>query len=102
MFLSLDQPQRVRREFCETLILAVPIVLGQLSAIGMNVVDAVLAGHYAAATLAAVAVGASIWSLVIVAAIGVMLALPPTVAQLAGAGNDVRIGAVFRQALWLA
>ncbi|MGA9334160.1 MAG: MATE family efflux transporter, partial [Rudaea sp.] len=42
------------------------------------------------------------WSLVIVAAIGVMLALPPTVAQLAGAGNDVRIGAVFRQALWLA
>lgn len=102
MFLPLAHPQRLRREFRETLILAVPIVLGQLSAIGMNVVDAVLAGHYGAATLAAVAVGASIWSLVIVAAIGVMLALPPTVAQLSGAGNDVRIGAVFRQALWLA
>ncbi|MEO8802766.1 MAG: MATE family efflux transporter [Rudaea sp.] len=102
MFLPLDQPQRLRREFRETLILAVPIVLGQLSAIGMNVVDVVLAGHYGAATLAAVAVGASIWSLVIVAAIGVMLALPPTVAQLSGAGSEARIGVVFRQALWLA
>lgn len=96
------QPQRLRREFRETLILAVPIVLGQLSAIGMNVVDTVLAGHYGATTLAAVAVGASIWSLVIVAAIGVMLAVPPSIAQLAGAGAHARVGMVFRQALWLA
>ena len=31
-----------------------------------------------------------------------MLALPPSVAQLAGAGERARIGALFRQALWLA
>ena len=97
-----NEPARLRREFRDTLTLAAPLVLGQLSAIGMNVVDTVLAGHYNAATLAAVAVGTSIWSLVIVAAIGVMLALPPSVAQLAGAGADARIGALFRQALWLA
>jgi MATE family multidrug resistance protein len=93
---------RLRHEFRDTARLAAPLVLGQLSAIGMNVVDAVLAGHYNAATLAAVAVGTSVWSLAIVSAIGVMLALPPSVAQLAGAGERERIGALLRQALWLA
>ncbi|HEY7873206.1 MAG TPA: MATE family efflux transporter [Rudaea sp.] len=103
MFSILRQdPARLRREFRDTLTLAAPLVLGQLSAVGMNVVDTVLAGHYDAATLAAVAVGTSIWTLAIVAAIGVMLAVPPSVAQLAGAGEELRIGALLRQALWLA
>ena len=93
---------RLRAEFRETARLAAPLVLGQLSAIGMNVVDTLLAGHYNAQTLAAVAVGTSVWSLAIVAAIGVMLALPPSVAQLAGAGERERIGTLLRQALWLA
>jgi MATE family, multidrug efflux pump len=93
---------RLRREFRDTVALAAPLVLGQLSAVGMNVVDTLLAGHYNAATLAAVAVGTSIWSLALVAAIGVMLALPPSVAQLAGAGEQAKIGALFRQSLWLA
>jgi MATE family multidrug resistance protein len=93
---------RWRQELREILHLAWPLVLGQLSAIGMNVVDTVLAGHYDADTLAAVAIGTNVWSLAIVAAIGVMLALPPSVAQLAGAGETWRAGALFRQALWLA
>lgn len=81
--------------------LALPLVTGQLSAIGMNVIDAMLAGHLDAHTLGAVAVGTSVWSLAIVAAIGVMLALPPSVAQLNGAGRPADIGPLFRQALWL-
>jgi len=82
--------------------LALPLVLGQLSAVGMNVVDAVLAGHLDAHTLAAVAVGTSIWALAIVTAVGVMMALPPSVAQLNGAGRHEDIGPLFRQAVWLA
>ena len=93
---------RWRREIRETFVLATPLILGQLSSIGMNVIDTLLAGHLDARTLAAVAVGTSLWSLAIVAAIGVMLALPPSVAQLAGAGEQSRIGPLFRQALWLA
>ncbi len=77
-------------------------MFGQLAAIGMNVVDVVLAGHFDAHTLGAVAVGASVWTLAVVAAIGVMMALPPSVAQLHGAGRADAIGALFRQALWLA
>jgi MATE family multidrug resistance protein len=95
-------PARLRHEFREIFVLALPLILGQLSSIGMNVVDTLLAGHLNAHTLAAVAVGASLWSLAIVAAIGVMMAVPPSVAQLAGAGRHERIGPLFRQTLWLA
>jgi multidrug resistance protein, MATE family len=93
---------RARRELRETFALALPLMLGQLSAIGMNVVDTLLAGHLNAHTLASVAVGAGVWSLAIVSAIGVMMAVPPNVAQLAGAERRGEIGALFRQALWLA
>src|SRR4249919_3084051 len=94
--LALDR-SRLTREAGETLRLALPLMAGQLSAIGMNVVDVMLAGHLDAHTLGAVAVGTSVWSLALVAAIGVMLALPPSVAQLNGAGRRDEIGALFRQ-----
>jgi MATE family multidrug resistance protein len=90
-------PPRLRSELRETLRLAAPLVLGQLSAIGMNVVDTLLAGHYDAQTLAAVAIGANVWMLALVAAIGVMLAMPPSVAHRHGAGEREAIGALLRQ-----
>jgi MATE family multidrug resistance protein len=90
------------RELKETVVLALPLVVSQLSAVGMNAIDAVLAGHHGATTLGAVAVGAGIWSLAVVVAIGVTMAVPPSVAQLYGAGRHAEIGALFRQALWLA
>jgi MATE family multidrug resistance protein len=93
---------RFARELWETAVLALPLVVSQLSAVGMNAIDAVLAGHHGAATLGAVAIGASIWSLALVVAIGVTMAVPPSVAQLDGAGRRDAIGPLFRQALWLA
>ena len=67
---------RYARETRATVKLALPLIAGQLSSIGMNAVDVVLAGHYNPHTLAAVAVGANVWLLALVAAIGVMMALP--------------------------
>jgi len=99
--LALDR-SRLTREAGDTLRLALPLMAGQLSAIGMNVVDVMLAGHLDAHTLGAVAVGSSVWSLALVAVIGVMLALPPSVAPLAGAERREAIAPLYRQALWLA
>ncbi len=79
-----------------------PLVVGQLSSMGMNVVDTVLAGRHGTTTLAAIGVGAPAWSVVILLCIGVLMAVPPTVAHLVGAGRREAIGAVARQALWLA
>ncbi|MEO7199359.1 MAG: MATE family efflux transporter [Dokdonella sp.] len=93
---------RLLAEFGATSRLALPLVLGQLSAVGMNVIDTMLAGHLSKHALGAVAVGASIWTLVLVSAIGIMMSLPPSVSQLHGAGRDSEIGPLFRQSLWLA
>ncbi|MGH8323286.1 MAG: MATE family efflux transporter, partial [Steroidobacteraceae bacterium] len=93
---------RLKRELNATLHLAVPLVLGQLSSLGMSVIDTLLAGHLNAHTLGAVALGTSIWYLLTVIAMGVMASLSPSVAQLHGAGRHAAIAPLFRQALWLA
>lgn len=98
---QVDLP-RVRHELGATVRLALPLIAAQLAAMGTNVVDALLAGHVNAHVQAAVATGAGVWSLAILAGIGTMMAVPPTVAQLDGAGRRDEIGAVFRQALWIA
>jgi MATE family multidrug resistance protein len=90
------------REIGPTLRLAGPLAAGQLFAIGMNVVDAMLAGHLGAHVLGAVAVGASVWTFPLMAIVGVMMALPPSVAQLDGAGRRDEVVPLFRQAVWLA
>jgi len=102
--MSSFRPDRARvvQEISATVRLALPLILAQLAAVGTNMVDAMLAGHHSAHVLGAVAVGASIWSLAILSGIGMMMAVPPSVSQLDGAGRRGEIGAVFRQAMWLA
>ena len=93
---------RLGREMRVSLVLALPLVLGQLAAMLMSVVDAVLAGHHGVDTLAAVTVGSSIWTVALLLCVGVMMAVPPSVAQLNGAGRRAEIAPLWRQALWLA
>lgn len=92
---------RLRREVRASLVLAVPVILGQTSAVAMNVVDTLLAGRHGALTLAAVGVGSAVWSLVILVLIGVLMVVPPFVSQLNGGNRRSEIGALFRQVLWL-
>lgn len=82
--------------------LALPLVLGQLSAMGMNTVDVVLAGHLGAQVLGAVAVGTALFHLANVTAIGVNAALSPSVAQLDGARRRGAVGPLFRRGLRIA
>ena len=90
------------REMRATIRLAGPLIGGQLCLIAANVVDLVLAGHLGARVLGAVAVGASIWSFALIALSGLMMAVPPTIAELDGAGRRHEAPLVFRQAFVLA
>ncbi len=101
VFVRILRPH-IRSELAATVHLALPLIAAQLAAMGTNVVDALLAGHMSAHVQAAVATGAGVWSLAILAGIGTMMAVPPTVAQLDGAGRRHEVGAVLRQALWIA
>ncbi len=88
-------------ELRATFSLALPMVASQLAMISASVVDMVMAGHLGAGVLGAVAVGMNIWMIGLIATLGLMLAIPPSIAQLDGSGRRHEVGALIRQALYL-
>jgi MATE family multidrug resistance protein len=93
---------RFFREMRASVRLALPLALGQLAAMLMGVVDSLLAGRHGLRTLAAVTVGSSIWNVALYVCVGLMMAIPPSVAQLNGANRRDAIAPLWRQALWIA
>ena len=98
-----DRPARgFGRELRTTAVLAGPLVAGHVATGLIGLVDGLIAGRHGTGTLAAVSVGTALFWLPIMIPMGTLMALPPTVSQLDGAGRRGEVGAVFRQALWLA
>ncbi len=78
------------------------MLIGQLATVGMSVADVAMAGHASAQDLAGVALGSSIWGMVIVTLMGVVMSVNPIVSHHVGAREFARIPHVVRQALWKA
>lgn len=93
---------RLPDEIRTTALLAGPLVLGHVAAGLIGFIDSLIAGHHGTQTLAAVAVGTALFWLPVVVPMGTLMAVPPSVSQLDGAGRRSEIGALFRQALWVA
>ncbi|MCZ6507108.1 MAG: MATE family efflux transporter [Acidobacteria bacterium] len=91
-----------RTDVARTVRLAWPLVVGQLAGVLMTFVDTVMAGRLSIEALAAVAAGAALWHTVMLAGMGVLLAVSALVAHLDGAGKQDEIGPLARQALWIA
>lgn len=92
----------VRAELGRLLRLAMPIILTQLSQMGMGVADTIMAGRYGAADLAGVALGGNVFWPTIMLLAGVIMAVVPAVSQLHGSGRHAGAGEVVRQAGWIA
>ena len=84
-----------------TLWLALPLIAGNLSGVGMNFVDTVMAGRLGAVALGAVAIGGAVWSAVFLFVLGTLLSIQPEVSRLNGAGRNAAVGSLARQGLWL-
>jgi len=82
--------------------LAWPVLVAQMAVVGSGVIDTVMAGRLSPLDLAAVGVGTAIYITVFMTAMGVLMALTPTVAQHFGAGRYREIGEDVRQCAWLA
>jgi MATE family multidrug resistance protein len=89
------------RDFSETLRLAAPVIVGQWAAVAMSFVDTTMCGRFSPAALAAVAVGGSLWATAILFLTGVLMALPPSVAQLRGGGSRGEATSVAWQVFWI-
>lgn len=93
-------PYSIRSESAALWQLSWPMMVGQLATVGMGVADVAMTGHVSAAALAAVSLGASVWSIILVTVIGVMQAINSVVAHEIGAGKTASIAHSVRQALW--
>ena len=95
-------PPRFAHEVRSTARLAAPLAAGHVATGLVGFVDAALAGHHSTNALAAVAVGTALFWLPMLVPMGTLMAFPPAVSQLDGAGRRTQIGPLFRQAMWLA
>jgi len=82
--------------------LAWPTLVGQLAVLSFAVVDTVLVARFAAADLAALAIGTAAYIATFVGLMGVVAALGPIAGQLFGAGQHAKAGRQAHQAVWLA
>ena len=96
------RPRRFRDEVRTTAVLAAPLAAAHVSSGLIGFVDSVIAGRHGTATLAGVSVGTALFWLPMMIPMGTLMALPPLVSRLDGAGRRDEIGPQFRQALWLA
>jgi MATE family multidrug resistance protein len=93
---------KLRTESATLWRLAGPLIVAQLSQVGMGFTDTVMAGRLSPLDLAAVALGSMLLLSVFLVFFGILNSVSPTVAQLKGARRDRDIGRVFHQGLWLA
>ena len=88
-------------ELKQVAVIALPMIAAQLLQVGMGVIDTLMAGRIDALSIAAIAMGASVWFFVMLIGVGVMLALTPIISQHIGANNHPLIREELRQGFWL-
>lgn len=86
----------------ELLQLAWPVMISQIAVMAAAAIDTAMAGHLSPIDLAAVGIGAAIYSTIVITLSSVLLALPPTVAHLAGAQRHHLVGEEVRQSAYVA
>lgn len=92
----------IRNEVSSLWKLAWPILIGQLATVGMGAADVAMTGHTNPEELAAVSLGAAIWSIVLVTVSGIMMAINTLVAHEIGAARHDKVPHIVRQSLWKA
>jgi MATE family multidrug resistance protein len=88
-----------KKHISRTLILAVPVIIGQLGLIMMGVVDSLMVGELGADYLAAAALANHIVILILIVGLGVSMAVTPLVAISIGGGKRDEAQNLFKQSL---
>ena len=84
------------------LAVTLPIVVAQLSTMGINFINTMMVGHFGVDDLAGVSVGVGLFYPFEAAVIGLLMAGTPIIGQLWGAGDTKSIPSVVRTGLYMA
>ncbi|WDP90427.1 MAG: MATE family efflux transporter [Desulfobacter sp.] len=87
------------RHIKDTLVLSLPMIVGQIGQLTMSVADNAMVGRVGADALAAAALGNGLFTLIMVTGIGISMAITPLVSMAKGAGRDRECGTILRQGL---
>ena len=79
--------------------LTAPILITQLAQIGMATIDTIMSGHVGTEDLAAIAIGSSLWTPILLFVSGIMVAFTPQVAKLVGANQTDKVGEILGSAV---
>jgi MATE family multidrug resistance protein len=85
-----------------TLKLGVPLIGGMLAQVAIGLTDTVMMGWYGVAELAAVALGASYFHVILILGMGFGLAVMPMVAAAHAKDDSTQVRRVTRMGLWIA
>ncbi|WP_341663414.1 MATE family efflux transporter [Vibrio sp.] len=91
-----------KQEIIKLIRLSTPVLIASVAQTGMGFVDTVMAGGVSAIDMAAVSIASSIWLPSILFGVGLLMALVSVVAQLNGAGRQVKIPFEIQQGAILA
>ena len=94
----MQQPTSSTRELIH---LGWPMLVAQLAMMANAVIDTAMAGRLTVIDLAAVGIAASIMATILMSLISVLLAVPPIIAHLHGAGQRAEIGREIHQGIWI-
>ncbi len=82
--------------------IGLPLIVNNLAIMSMNLADTIMSGRHSTDSLAAVAAGGAVWTMVFLAGMGILMALSPVTAQYHASGQSEKAGFFLRQTLWLA
>lgn len=98
----MSRRRQLRADLAALFTVGWPLIVNNVSSIGVNVADTLMAARLGPTQLAAVAIGSGVWIALFLLGLGVIMALGPTVAQHFGAARHAAIGHDTRQGFWLA
>jgi MATE family multidrug resistance protein len=94
--------QKYKPHYQENLKLAIPVVISQAGHTFVQMADAIIVGHFAGTvSLAAVSLANGVFSIVLVAGLGISYGITPLIAQLNGAGNHNECGRLLSNSLFI-
>lgn len=98
---SVERTLSWRHETRRLFTIAGPLIVNNLAIAGMQFTDTVMSGRIDARTLAAVAVGGSVWFFMFTIGLGILMAISPIAARHHGSGDAHRIGRYTRHGILL-
>ncbi|WP_458576057.1 MATE family efflux transporter [Aliamphritea spongicola] len=99
---SSDTTPRTTGEARAILSLAIPLAVAHIAMVGMEVIDTIVAGQYSAQDLAGLAMGGSIWLILVLFMVGVLGAVLPRMARFYGADDGANVTGEVQQGMILA